>query len=732
MNFGRFLTAMCALLSASFACAADRSTDELVVSAYRPLAKQELDTSLTLLNGDDIERASVSNFEQIVQLVPNMNLSGEANRARYFQLRGVGEREQYEGAPNPSVGFLIDDIDLSGIGGITSTFDLERVEVLRGPQSARYGSSALAGMVYVQSQVPTDDLSVRAELTGGSDEARAAGIAVGGGIVDGLSGRLSVYQYEDSGFRNNLFLGRDDTNARDELTVRGKLLWKSGSDWAVQLTGLYADYDNGYDAFAIDNRDVTWSDEPGRDEQETKAGALRISGPVNAAVQLVSITTLAESDVLFSFDSDWVFDQAYLPAIFYEYRYLNPRTRSTRSQEFRLVSEPVGRLFNGTTDWVIGVYGQTLKENNQIDSTGLYIEAPFCPGDPANPPNRPGVPFDPLVAGLPAFACITDRQIISRYEADTLALFGSIDSRLTDTMTLSAGLRVEHWDAKYSDMWQDNSVFVPVTTNNAFSPDDTLVGGHVALTIDVSSNLRSYMRIAKGFKSGGFNPSLSALSSQQLEYQAEELWNFEVGLKGEAMQGDLAFDLAFFSQDREDAQLSQSTQFDVSDPNTFVFVTNNGQARTYGLEGSANWKINDSWELFGALGLLDSKINEWDVQPIVEGRDLAHAPSYTMNAGVNWSGPLGLFARLDVNAVDAYYFDISNDQKSDDYQLVNLRIGKEWENWSVSVWGRNIFDEKYATRGFFFGNEPPAFAPTLYTKFGDPRQIGLTLQYRYD
>ena len=128
--------------------------EEVVVSAFRRATALELDTSITLLDQETIDSASVQHFEELIALVPNMNWSGDGARARYFQLRGIGELEQYEGAPNPSIGFIIDDIDLSGIGGIGTMFDIDRVEVLRGPQATRFGASALAGLVYVQSADP--------------------------------------------------------------------------------------------------------------------------------------------------------------------------------------------------------------------------------------------------------------------------------------------------------------------------------------------------------------------------------------------------------------------------------------------------------------------------------------------------------------------------------------------------------------------------------------------------
>ena len=697
--------------------------EEIVVSGFRDQSARNLNTSITILNQDAIDSATLVHFEELVQLVPNMNLSGEGSRARYFQLRGVGEREQYEGAPNPSVGFIVDDIDMSGVAGVSSLFDIEQADILRGPQSTRYGSSAMAGLVFMKSADPSPEPQARLELTAGNDDTFAAGGALGGPLGEALAGRISVHYYESNGFRDNASLDQEDTNDRQELTSRGKLLWTPAEDWKLLLSGLYSDFDNGYDAFVIDNGSTVYSDKPGRDSQETAAGSLKITGPLNRAVDLVSITGYATSEIVFSFDGDWGSDPFWNPRI-YDFSYLNPRDRDSFSQEIRLISSPDGRLFNDTIDWLVGVYWQRLDEDNRIDSTGVYDDSAaeaFCPPPP-----------DP-------FACITDRQIRSNYTADSIAAFGSLDAALSGRLELSIGLRYEYWNAEYSDQWQDNSTFPPVAATNDFDPDENMIGGHLALSYNWSEQLRGYARIARGFKAGGFNPSLAALSGQPgaqigpalIPYEPEYLWNYEAGLKSLWLDGKLSFDLSVFYMDRDDAQLSQSDQLVALDPNSFVFVTSNGEAHAVGLETSALWQLNDRWSLHGSLGLLQTDIDEYAVRPETQGRDLAHAPPYTLNVGTTWSSPAGWYARLDINAVGSYYFDVSHDQKSGSYEIVNLKIGKQWDQWSAYLWGRNIFDEDYAVRGFYFGNEPPLFAPTLYTKFGDPRHYGITVAFNY-
>ena len=603
--------------------------------SFRPnrlVSPLETDTSLTVIDTETIEAASVSHFEELVSLIPNMNLSGEGSRARYFQLRGVGEREQYEGAPNPSVGFFIDDIDLSGTGGVGSLFNMEQVEVLRGPQSARYGASALAGVVYMRSRDPVAESSLHAETNVGNDGLFSLGLAAGGALSENLNGQASIYHLQSNGFRDNAWFGVDNTHGRDELSLRGKLDWQFADGWSALLTGLYLNFDNGYDAWTVNNDDIVHSDHPGRDEQETLAGSLRIRGPLSDAVELVSITSLADTDVLFSFDGDWGNDTFWSSygGYIYDFRYVNPWQRDNFNQELRLVSTPEGRWFNDTTDWVIGAFWQRLEERNQITSTGVYddrLEENFCA------------------------PCLTDRRIQSDYEADTLAMFGTLDAQLNERLSLSLGLRFERWEARYQDNWQDiNYPTVPPNGDSCSQfdcrPDDDLWGGHLSLSYQWRDGLHGYARIARGFKAGGFNPSLAALQGvamlgpEFIAYRPEYLWNFEVGLKGLWLDDRLMIDLAVFYMDRDRAQLSQSSQQVEFDPNSFVFVTYNGEARVHGLEMALQWSLNDHWQLHGALGLQDSKIRDTAstraVSPDAIDRDLAHAPAYTFNLGLSW------------------------------------------------------------------------------------------------
>ena len=686
MYYIKYLTAMLTAALIPLALAADEapgeqdgvgSLEEVVVSAFRRSSVIDLNASVTVINDAEIAAATLQHFEELIALVPNMNFSGDGARARYFQLRGIGELEQYEGAPNPSVGFIVDDIDLSGVGGVNPVFDLAQVDVLRGPQATRFGASALAGMVYLQSAEATPDLEWHGEALAGDDDTLAAGVAVGGGLAAGLAGRLSLHRYRSDGFYDNIALGVDDSNGRDETSARGKLSWDIGPDWNAHLSLLYADFDNGYDAWSPENGRVVYSDHPGRDEQRTHGAALRFTGPLGDRAQFVSISGYAQSDILFSFDGEWG-NAGYWAPYGYDYVYEDRRDRRSLSQEFRLVSGPGGRILGGRSDWVLGVYAQRLDETDGIISTGLYddtADAPFtyCP------------------------PCLDHTMLDSDYESTNSAIFGRLDSELGERSTLKFGLRLERWQADYADTFRDFIYGDPTQPiEHEFHPRENLWGGDIGLDYVLSEPVRLYALLSRGYKAGGFNPSLArALGASEessrasIAFDPESLLNYEIGLKGLWLESRLIAELSLFWMDRKDMQVRSSAQFS-DNPNDFVFITSNAEGHAYGLETSLSWRVTDRWRLHGALGLLRSEVDayglerEADVEGSLVGRDFAHAPPYTLNLGVTWQGASGWNGRLDFNAVGSFYFDYSHDEKSGDRQTINLRFGREWDHWAVS------------------------------------------------
>ena len=172
---------------------------------------------------------------------------------------------------------------------------------------------------------------------------------------------------------------------------------------------------------------------------------------------------------------------------------------------------------------------------------------------------------------------------------------------------------------------------------------------------------------------------------------------------------------------------------DPGDPASFVFFTDNAaEGETLGFEAELRWFPNEAWELYATLGLLDATFDKFETPQVnLDGRAQAHAPDYSYAVGGRYTHPTGFFARVDVTARDAFFYDVSHDQRSQSYELANARVGYDAESWSVQLWARNLFDRDYTVRGFYFGNEPPDFPATLYTRFGDPRQVGITFDIRF-
>ncbi len=657
---------------------AEVAIDEITVTAdYRERSLVEVPLSISSMSEKFISEVAVQHFEELVNLVPNMNWSGDGHRARYFQIRGVGELEQYQGAPNPSIGFLIDDIDFSGIGSIATLFDIQTVEVLRGPQGSRYGASALGGLIYMRSTEPSVERNGRLQLTVGNDDAFSFAAAIGGALYgsESASFRVSAQKHQSNGFRDNTFLNRDDTNGRDETSIRGKAHFEPTETVDIDVSLLYSNIDNGYDAFSLDNSNTVLSDKPGKDAQESVGAAIRLDWRAFSDLTATSVTSFADSRIDFSFDADWGNAESWAP-VTYDYVSSNDRTRRTASQEFRLGSE----------QWLIGVYAFDLVDEILTVNLGDY--------------------YDPLYD----WADTLDDRFGSNYEASSVALFGQYDHNLMDATRLSAGFRIEHRSTDYFD-----------TGGLTTAPSETMWGGEIGISRDFSA-LTAYASLAKGYRAGGFN--LGAVPAGKRDFDSEEMWTIETGIKALLLDSRLHMNAAVFQYRRNEQQVRTSTQLIPGDPASFVFFTDNtGEGNALGVEVDARWFPADDWELYASLGLIDATLQS--------GREQAHAPSFTFAAGLAYRNSNGFFARLDASAKDAFYFDVSHDQKSEPYQLLNARIGLEAEFWLVSLWGRNLFDQKYAVRGFYFGNEPPDFPDTLYTRSGDPRQMGITIEKRF-
>ena len=671
--------------------------EEIIIKAdWREAPITDGDTSTFVLSDNEIKTQPIKHFENLSYLVPNLNFAASDSRARYFQIRGIGERSGYLGTPNSSVGFLIDDVDYSGQGGIATLFDVEQIEVIRGPQASRIGANALAGLIYIKTKEPTEEFEASSEINLGSYNTQSAGIALSGPVTKNkdVKFRFVVRQDQSDGFRKNLFLNKSDTSSKDESTLRLKIDFELSETSNSKLLLSSVDMDDPADIWTIDNSLNTLSDRPGMDSQKTDTLGYKYFKKFDQ-FELQSFTSTTDTFVVFSYDADWGNSESHAP---YTYDYFSEtlRDRQSFNQEFRLVSNSNNLPFS----WVLGTTFLSLDETNDRQDDGIY-------GDPSDPFG----PYESLTISS------------SDYSSNNLSFFGNIDYELAKDLVISLGVRAEEWKAKYSD-----------TNNENFNLSNDMFGGKVSVSYLMENIGNAYLSYAKGYKQGGFNVGLGLLGQvdpNELEYDPEYLTNYELGINSKISDfTDLSFNI-FYSQ-REDQQVLISTQVDPNDPNTFVYLTQNAaEGLNYGFEGSFDTQLNDALSLFLNLGYLETEIKNWASRPDIEGREQAHAPKYSFSAGAEYYFQENTSFEINFIGKSGFYYSDSHNNKSDSYVLTNAALRHSVDNWVIDLWVQNLFDEYYSTRGFFFGNEAPDFIDTLYRRHGDPRHFGLSVRYDF-
>lgn len=710
--------------------------EEILVTAdFRQAPEMRYAASLSVVGGGDISARAAQHLDEVLALAPNVNFAAGASRGRYLQVRGIGERSQFVDPINPSVGLMIDGVNLSGVGNASTLFDVEQVEVLRGPQGTRFGASALAGMVNIRAKAPTQDFEGEVSAGLANYNSWQTGVVASGPLAESLLARLAVQQYRSDGFIENTYLGRDDTSNRDELTARGKLNWQLGDALEFDATLFYIDVDNGYDGFSLDNNRKTLSDQPGSDAQETLALGLVSRWTGNASFTLETTLGVENTDVHYGYDEDWThtaicaglscdeslwgMDENFSPVdcSFSDCTGLAPyywwystrddyyRDRQSTQLDIRLVSTDDGKLFD-RLDWVAGVYA--------IDQQEYLVRAFFD--------------WDLYAPG----------QFTSRYDTTRLAVYGELSLPLTERLTLTSGGRVEDFSADYRDSRAVQA-----------RPDETLWGGEISLKYQASANTMLYGLVSRGFKAGGvngealgkatqnnFDQSVVDFLASRLVFDTESARNLEVGLKGSYWQQRWQLRLAAFDMQRDDVQLNAW----YNQGQLFVGYTDNGAAGSNrGLELETSLALVDSLSLFASLGFLDSEIKHFyilddnDVLVDKSGRDQAHAPRYQFNLGADWTLAEGLTSRLELDGRDEFYYSDSHDQKSNPYTLVHASVTYTQADVTVKLWGRNLGDKDYGVRGFYFANDPRDFysVEQSYVQLGDPRTWGVTASYQF-
>ncbi len=389
------------------------SMEEVVVTAgFRDTELMTSAGSISVLDREAMVERAARHLQDTLATMPNVNFSVGGARARFVQMRGVGDLEQFVDPKHfPSVGIVLDGIELSNVASSALLFDAEQIEVLRGPQGTQFGASALAGMINIRSRDPGEEFEADFDAGYGNFESWHVSAAAGGPLSETLRARVAIRQNSSDGFMKNAFLGRDDTQNLDELTARAKFIWDITPDLSADVTTLYVDADNGYDAFTLNNTRTTLSDTPGSDAQEAVAVSARLRWDMGApgAVQLQS--TFSDADERYGFDEDWVFagfcdGRRCDPAFEFNSSDAIEREREQVTVDLRWLAE------HGKLSWVTGAYFHHRQEDMARERFGSFT---------------------------------------SNYETDRYAFYGQLELALTERVTARLGIRGEAFNDDYDD-----------------------------------------------------------------------------------------------------------------------------------------------------------------------------------------------------------------------------------------------------------------------------------------
>ena len=710
MNFTKStiaLTISTALTTSINVQADDKANIEVITvnSDFRQQNLLKTPTSLSVLTANEIKQRNAQHLEELIAVSPNVNYASGSQRARYYQIRGIGERSQFKEPINPSVGMIIDGVDFTGIGSIANLFDVQQAEIYRGPQGTRFGANALAGMINITTNEPTDEFEGAIKLDAGNYDSYGLGIVLSGPATDSTNYRFAANQYKSDGFTKNVYLNKEDTNNRDETTLRGKLAIEASQNLTIDLAAFYFNFDNGYDVVSLDNTHDSYSDEPGIDHQKTSAFSATFTYQGFDKFTLKALISNANSDLAYGYDEDWSYvgiaDGWYSTTDYYF------RDKSTNTLELRALSNASSKLFNDSTSWIAGFY---IKEDDES------LKREYT--DPAD-------------------------SFMSNFDTRSIAVYGQLESQLSAQWSLTTGLRVEQRDADYvkSDGFTDKL-------------DDTMVGGKLVLSYQQSDDSFWYGSINRGYKAGGVNTD-GTLPNELRSFDPEYLTNFELGYKVSLLDNEAYIRTAIFYMDRDEMQVKSSkiTLNDNNSANFTEYLGNAASGKNYGLEIESSWQVSDNINLYGSLGLLYTEFNNFITADglSLSGEEQSHAPNYQFNFGVNYQPTDAWLFNISLDGKDEFYFSDTRyfdydyngtteldeaiseqDIKSKSTVLLNASIAYLANNWQVKIWARNLTDKNYANRSFYFPNDPrKGYIPEQYTLLSEPLVFGVTLDYQF-
>lgn len=771
-------TALSVAVSLAASCAlAEKQTGnqlETVVVYGEKQGKSLQDTaaSVAIMTAEQLESLPLFTINDVFSRTANVASQNGGSQRTDFTIRGVrSDGTTDTGGSGYTASVIVDGATLGAealnYGGL-GIWDLEQVEVFRGPQGTLQGRNTLMGAIVAKTKDPTYDTEGSLQLQVGNYNTRRYSGAIGSAIIDDtLSFRLSVDKYETDGPIDNITRNDDDSAFTDREEIRGKLLWEPTDDLYAKLTLSQVRNDVGAPYSVRDDDPFSYeslSDIQDKNLTKSEMAIIEVGYEFSEQLTLTSISAYTDDD----YDRYDDYESSAIPGNFIEQHYAGRGW----SQELRLnfnneTFTAVGGLYaasyDRTTDYYLeNIYPTALfrgtavsayTSNTQINQLmGMHLS--YYQG--INPSlnsieDLAGYLYD---TNMPA-------QVAAEYlseasqNKDNYAAFGEVTWNINSDWSITAGLRYDYekldrldrTDATVShDSTLDNTtdlfpLYPPVVVTQEYLVNTT-IGGLVSsqpltetnatydawlpkgvITYHWSDDISTSFLVQKGYRAGGV--AQNQQTGEAIEFDPEYTWNYEFSLRSQWWDKRLTVNANIYHIDWEDQQVNVSPSGDQYD----VYVDNAGKSVLQGMELEVSAFVTDNLEIFGNYGYSKTEFKDFESTNYdYAGNEFRQAPRNTATLGFNFRS--GNFqATMDVNFEDKSYVDNENTRESDSRALVNGRIRYDLNQWVLSAWVTNLFDREYVTS--HYQRNPVYPVAQDLVGVGAPRMFGAGVSYQF-
>jgi len=653
-----------------------KSLDTITVTAQK-VEEDAKDVPIAMNVFDEylIEDKQIDDVIDIANSVPGFyvfNLGGTGTVGP--TLRGV--HSDYR-TTSSSVAMYVDGVPTLGTTGYNIfLYDIERIEVLKGPQSTLYGKNAQAGVLNIITRKPNNETKGKVTLELGEDNKREASFQVSGPIVkDKFFAGFAARYYEKDGYIKNTYLNTDH-NYRENYSGRLNLRYLASDKLEFSLMGNKEKRDDGGTSSSSVYRPDPYNygmDLADKNDLDSDSIGFKINYTINKNNSIEAITAYKKGSLLQIAD----FDQTTIPSA-KQHAYF-PINQEYLSQEIRY------NLKQDNYNLLVGLYADKSEDKNKNEFESAY--GTFIYGH-------------------------------QKVDGKSLGVFAHVDYQITDKLSVLGGLR---YDKDKKEL--DNKVSL-AQEEDSFSE----ISPKLALKYKLNNNTLAFATIAKGYKPGGYY--IFAPQGQEY-YDQETLISYELGLKSSFLDNRLNLNTSLYYIDISDKQIV------VPVSNLANYIRSADSATSKGLEIELNYKVTDTFSVNSSFAynkatfddfkytsaIFDQNYNIIGTQDIDNsGNYMPNTPKYTYTLGATYRGNNGIYANAQLSAIGTFQLDDTNTFKREPYKLVDAKIGYETENFDIYLYGKNIFDEEYDTYEHYSMG---------YIFLSKPREVGIQLAYRF-